>query len=153
MSKLSPPAGTSKTKSKNWIWKEQTPPAGSYKNCKQLFTKNAARKPYKNCKQWLFKATITTQNVASEIAMYLCIDEKDEGRESEAQSAVGAKKRARVGEDEEVDGGGRGARSFALTADGASLYRSSSFSSMSHVALWWSLCKIMVFALNLRLWK
>ena len=63
------------------------------------------------------------------MAMDLCIDEKDEERESEAQSDVRAKKRARG-----VGGGGwggwAGARFFALTADCASLSRSSSFSSM-----------------------
>ena len=37
----------------------------------------------------------TTRNVAIEMAMDLCIDEKDEERESEAQSVVRAKKRAR----------------------------------------------------------
>ena len=53
------------------------------------------------------------------MAMDLCIDEKDEERESEAQSVVRAKKRAR--------GERGGARFFALTADCASLSRSSSF--------------------------
>ena len=34
------------------------------------------------------------QNMESEMAMVLCIDEKDKERESEAQSVVRAKKRA-----------------------------------------------------------
>ena len=40
------------------------------------------------------KRPFTTQNMESEMAMDLCIDEKDEERESEAQSVVRAKKRA-----------------------------------------------------------
>ena len=40
------------------------------------------------------KRPFTTQNMESEMAMDLCIDEKDEERESEAQSDVRAKKRA-----------------------------------------------------------
>ena len=43
------------------------------------------------------KRPFTTQNMESEMAMDLCIDEKDEERESEAQSDVRAKKRARGG--------------------------------------------------------
>ena len=39
----------------------------------------------------------TTRNVTIEMAMDLCIDEKDEERETEAQSVVRAKKRARGG--------------------------------------------------------
>ena len=49
--------------------------------------------------------------MAIEVAMDLCIDENDEERESEAQSAVRVKARA---------GGlrvGGGARAFALTAE------------------------------------
>ena len=61
----------------------------------------------------------TMRNVAIEMAMDLCIDEKDEERESEAQPAVPG-----------GGGGWGGARFFALTADCASLSRSSSFSSM-----------------------
>ena len=57
------------------------------------------------------------------MAMDLCVDEKDEERESEAQAAVRPKKRAEWG-------GRGGARFFALTSDWASLSRSSSFSSM-----------------------
>ena len=49
------------------------------------------------------KRPFTTQNMESEMAMDLCIDEKDEERESEAQSVVRAKKRARGG-----GGGGKG---------------------------------------------
>ena len=51
----------------------------------------------KICKHCFFNATIPTQDMESEMAMDLCIDEKDEERESEAQSAVRAKKRARGG--------------------------------------------------------
>ena len=47
----------------------------------------------------------------SEMAMDLCIDEKDEERESEAQSDVKAKKGAL----REVEDGAGGARFFALT--------------------------------------
>ena len=55
------------------------PPAGSQtRTTNSLFTK----RPF------------TTQNMESEMAMDLCIDEKDEERESEAQSVVRAKKRA-----------------------------------------------------------
>ena len=43
----------------------------------------------------------TSRTVAIEMAMDLCIDEKDEERESEAQSVVRAKKRA-------GGGGGKG---------------------------------------------
>ena len=57
------------------------------------------------------KRPFTTQNMENEMAMDLCIDEKDEERESEAQSDVRAKKRAgeRVGgwEGEGEVGGGR----------------------------------------------
>ena len=48
----------------------------------------------KNDKQLCIKRPFTKQNMESEMAMDLCIDEKDEERESEAQSAVRAKKRA-----------------------------------------------------------
>ena len=41
----------------------------------------------------IFSKPSTTQNMESEMAMDLCIDEKDEERESEAQSDVRAKKR------------------------------------------------------------
>ena len=54
------------------------------------------------------KRPFTMQNMESEMAMDLCIDEKDEERESEAQSDVRAKKRAR---------GRGGAHFFALTSD------------------------------------
>ena len=49
------------------------------------------------------------RNVAIEMAMDLCIGEKDEERESETQSDVRAKKRAREGVG--------GARFFAFTSD------------------------------------
>ena len=56
------------------------------------------------------KRPFTTQNMESEMAMDLCIDEKDEERESEAQSVVRAKKRARG----EVGGGKAGLWGRAL---------------------------------------
>ena len=40
-------------------------------------------------KQCFSKRPFTTQNMESEMAMDLCIDEKDEERESEAQSGKG----------------------------------------------------------------
>ena len=63
------------------------------------------------------KRPFTTQNMESEMAMDLCIDEKDEERESEAQSDVRAKKRARGEGWEGGRGGWEGARFFALTSD------------------------------------
>ena len=51
------------------------------------------------------------------MAMDLCIDEKDEERESEAQSDVRAKKRVPGRGWEVKRGGGGGARISALTSD------------------------------------
>ena len=45
--------------------------------------------------QSFWKRPFTTQNMKSEMAMDLCIHEKDDERESEVQSDVKAKKRAR----------------------------------------------------------
>ena len=72
------PQGNTNKNDKPSIFKK-SPPAGSQtKTTNSLFTK----RPF------------TTQNMESEMAMDLCIDEKDEERESEAQSDVRAKKRA-----------------------------------------------------------
>lgn len=60
-----------------------------------------------------------TADAACEVAMDLCVDEKDGERERRVQSAVRAKKRARAGWGTEGWGGegGGGARFFALTVD------------------------------------
>ena len=65
------------------------------------------------------KRPFTTQNMESEMAMDLCIDEKDEERESEAQSVVRAKKRARGWEGGREGWGARASWPSRLTKRGS----------------------------------